>query len=243
MFTSDAMCLQRQIELKHHLLRLVKKSLKSSVHFTSINHKEALRECVWVDGVWLRSMLACPLDICGDLLNPKNHICAHGKGIDPKTASSGKIIPRKFFDELMATMRYIHHIQEDDVCVSKNHCLLLSEINCQLCSDEYVSALRAKISYIQRLQTMFQCLDTRNDVSTHEGCSQYVYAVSKTFISTFRKCIGKLLKAVEKIDPMARGLHSLPDVSLASLQITEVDNTVNSSILCKFFNHVHKVYQ
>ena len=52
-----------------------------------------------------------------------------------------------------------------------------------------------------------------------------------------------LLKAVEKIDPIARGLDSLPDVSLASLQITEVDNTVNSAILCKFFNNVGKVYQ
>jgi hypothetical protein len=234
MCAADAVCLKRQIQLRSHLLRLIETNLKSSIHSTSIGQLEALRESVWVDGTWLRSILACPLEICEDLVSPKSQICVHGKGIHPRNAYSGKLIPKKFFDELMRTTRCIYNIQEVDIGISsKKYFFFPSEINCQLCSHAYVSSLKDKISFVKRLQSIYQYLDIRNEVSINEGCNQYIYAVSKSFISIFRKTIGNILKTLQKIDPMAEGLNSFCDISFTSLHTTEIDKTVNSSILCK----------
>jgi hypothetical protein len=196
-------------------------------------------DSVWVDGVGLRSIFACATKQDGhDLVNSilrKDLICEHRVGLKPRIARCGKVVPIKFFEELIELLRAEQRCSGAPSADWSRGGFALATISCARCSESYRAALLNKLEFVRSLRVVLQELDPK-----HEGTDgkpdngEYVYAVSTRFVTKFRKSVAGLMKRLASFDKIPFGVECLETFDWdRAMSGDDIDLTVNSAIVCK----------
>jgi hypothetical protein len=216
------------------------RSKPSCVQFGPGTMEKVLKESVWVDGAGLRSMFKCLPQVGEDLLHlilRKDLICHHKTGLQPRIARCGKLVPRQFYNELVELIETEQHFSgSTSPASSSKDCFTSSHLACDQCAELYKLELQTKLKLLRSFRVMFQELDPNSEGAYPEpDSSDYVYAVSKRFITKFRKTIAALLKKLETVDATPGGLDGLEDWLgwNVSTSLDDIDAMVNSAIVCK----------
>ena len=206
---------------------------------------EACNDSVWVDGAGLRTIFSCdaPRDD-NDLMHSvsrKDLICGHYGGLDPRIARCGKVVSVQFFEELIELLRTEQGCPVLPLANRSRDCFALSNIACRTCSESYRASLRNNLELVLSLRVVFQELDPKNEGTPDETENDdYVYAVSKRFVTTFRKSVAGLFKRLVSFDETSYGVDSIKDPLKWDKAISDdgVDVTVNSAIMCKSYGRM-----
>ena len=216
------------------------RSIPSCVEFGPGTMEKVLKESVWVDGAGLRSIFKCLPQMDEDLLHlilRKDLICHHKIGLQPRIARCGKLVPRQFYEELIELIETEQHFSgSTSPASSSKDCFISSHVACDQCAEPYKLELQTKLELLKSFRIMYHELDPSSEGTQAESdSSDYVYAVSKRFITKFRKTIAALLKKLETFDATPGGLDDLEDWQVwnASTSLDDIDTTVNSAIVCK----------
>jgi hypothetical protein len=202
MCRNDAEIAGRGRRRKRGLLTLLRRSFLAAspyVRFGMEVQADVSNDSVWVDGVGLRSIFACATKQDGhDLVNSilrKDLICEHRVGLKPRIARCGKVVPIKFFEELIELLRAEQRCSGAPSADWSRGGFALATISCARCSESYRAALLNKLEFVRSLRVVLQELDPK-----HEGTDgkpdngEYVYAVSTRFVTKFRKSVAGFIR-------------------------------------------------
>jgi hypothetical protein len=256
MCRNDAKTMERAKRRKRGLTALLSQSFLSDsgrVDFSQIESN--VQDMAWVDGSTLRSVFACGTEDSEELSKKVTkwelHACEHKIGLHPRVARSGKLLPKSFYDALLALLvteqNFLH---ENGVKYEPGHKLspdyfTSDRIPCETCAKAYQFTLKQKLEHFRSLQTMFHDLDPKAEGAfmSEVNDDAVVYALSKRFVTKFRKAIAAVFKPLESYDTIPGGLDTLDSLSSFSGSIStlsasasledDIDVTVNSTILCK----------
>ena len=228
---------------KRGLLTLLYRSFHSNpscVEFGPWTMEHVSKESVWVDGAGLRSMFQCLPQMGEDLVHlllRKDLTCQHKTGVEPRVARCGKLVPRVFYEELLGLIEIEQlFLGSCSPASSFNDCFQFPNVACNQCAESYKLDLQRKLELVTSLQGLFHKLDPNIEGKPAEAdSSDYVYAVSKRFVTKFRKAIVALFKKLATFDATPGGLDDLEDLQVwnSSILGDEIDITVNSAIVCK----------
>lgn len=242
MCRSDAEIADRRRRRKRGLLTLLKRSFLSDstcVRFDMAVQAEIWKESVWVDGGGLRSIFSCAAkqdvdDLVHSLLR-KDLICEHHVGLEPRIARCGKVVPIQFLDELIELLRTEQRCASAPSADWSRGGFVLNNISCDRCSVSYRATLLKKLEFVRSLRFVFQELDPKNEgVQGASDNGNYVYAVSKRWVTKFRKSVTGLLKRLTSSDEIPFGVESLKHYDWDhAMSDDDIDMTVNSAIVCK----------
>jgi hypothetical protein len=223
------------------------------VDFSQIERN--VQDMAWVDGSTLRSVFACGSEDIEELSEKVTrgelHACEHKIGLHPRVARSGKLLPKPFYDALLALLgteqNFLHenHGKCEKGQTASLDCLTSDRIRCETCAKSYQFTLKQKLERLRSLQTMFRDLDPKAEgvLMAEIDDDAVVYALSKRFVTKLRKAIAVVLKPLESYDTAPGGLDTLDSLSSFSGGVSaltasissedDMDVSVNSAILCK----------
>jgi hypothetical protein len=177
---------------------------------------------VWVDGAPLRTFLCCSEELdqhlsdSGPLLRHKHLLCPHGC-LHPRMARRGKLLPRPIYDAYVFILQGERALlrqglgETDADMVEANDCLVTREshLHCQECSKSYRYELSKKLDLVKDLKFLYEELDPKADDFSSEyevgdlplsPEDEYAYAISKGFITKFRKAVVGMMKSLHNLD-------------------------------------------
>jgi len=114
---------------------------------------------IWVHGVFLRRFVSCndPMDDIlsrNCLLHNRCLLCNHGRGLHPRVARTGKLLPLKAYNILMELLQAERLYSSDTMRASTNKVtdLMISTVEnlyCSECEESYRSEMRNKLNMVQ----------------------------------------------------------------------------------------------
>ena len=221
----------------------------------------------WVDGKMLQRFLSCEdelQDILGEaddpILNHKVKIYDHlyDEGLHPRDARQGKLLNKKSFIAYLSLLKIEKELifkdkgvvdPKDvnttycDIIISKN-----KNLKCNKCAKEYQAELREKVEKFKLMKELYYKLDPASDVQNLvSDNSEQVYAISRTFVTNFRKFVLKLMKEAAGMGSNSSNRNQVLGIGLDAFDIEdllpwleddtnnneEIDPEVNSKILCE----------
>jgi hypothetical protein len=246
MCRNDAKLKEQGLRRKRGLMTLLYRSFRSKascVDFGPGTMEYVSKVSVWVDGAGLRVMFKCLPQIGEDLVHlvlRKDLICCHKIGLEPRIARRGKLVPRQFYEELVRLIEIEQHFSgSSSPGSSSDDCFAFANVACRQCAESYKFELQTKLELFKSFRGLFHDLDPSGEGTPAEAArSDYVYAISKRFVTKFRKAIAALFKKLETFEATPGGLDDLEDLQVwnASTVGYEIDKTVNSAIVCKLFH-------
>ena len=180
---------------------------------------------IWVNSDPLRKFLSCGIELDrhlhghGPLLRHKHLLCEHD-GLHPRVARRGKLLPRPMYDAYVSLLEGERNLLRkqrgsppgvpDDEANSDqtNDCVITPDTHlfCKECSRSYRSELAHKLEFIKCLKMVFEDLDTKMEDCSLEydedeeplSCPEdgFAYAISKQFVTKFRKEVTATLKTL-----------------------------------------------
>jgi hypothetical protein len=188
---------------------------------TSID-KTNPNDLVWVDASFLRQFISCKDLFVAQIEHKaipfqRDILCTHeNPALHPRIARRGKLLPKQAYDALMDIID--NEIQDSvgtgilnpikgDLLISP-----LRNLVCKCCVQEYRSELVEKLSFVRSVKYLFDKFDPKEmnhsryiqpgDESMEKG-DQFVYIVSRKFITWFRNKTMRLMKqaTMSKADP------------------------------------------
>ena len=239
MCRNDAKVTERKNRRKRGLLTLLKRHFHSDsslVRFGSATPDFA-KDSVWVDGAGLRYIFSCTSKSGDDLLHMlarQDLQCVHCVGLEPTVARCGKIIPTPMIIELYEMLRIEMGSPVFSLVKSSKDFFSAINIECGQCCDTFRLRLRETLHWIRSLRLTLQSLDLNHeDIVGELENDDYIYAVSKRFISAFRKSASDFLKKLASIESLSASVECVEE-KFASQANIDVDVKVNSAIACKF---------
>jgi hypothetical protein len=179
---------------------------------------------VWVDGKVLIRFFSCQ-DGMYDLLEkalPLQHrelLCSHdGGGLHPRVAKGGKLLPRNVYDKIIASrvreeQRQIcavdvaessstHENRDDDV----SDCVISpsSHLFCQQCVEAYGLELAKKEQLLSLVLDLYDVFKEKYFGLSRGSLpvGRVHYAVSKKFVTAFRKEVDNAMEGLTGIDSL-----------------------------------------
>jgi hypothetical protein len=177
---------------------------------------------VWVDGAPLRTFLCCSEELdhhlsdSGPLLRHKHLLCSHG-GLHPRIARRGKLLPRPIYNAYVLILQGERALLRQGLCETDadmeetNDCLVTrdSHLHCQECSKSYQDELSKKLDLVKDLKFLYEELDPKADDLSSEyeeddipasPEDEYAYAISRGFITKFRRAVVGMMKTLHNLD-------------------------------------------
>ena len=198
----------------------------------------------------------------GPILKHDKLICTHGKGIHPVVSNGGKLLTESQFqsyceilhNEKLEINKYSNskdshlgkgHENIYDIKVSTN-----SNFYCEECDKDQRKEIESKVDRFRLFIDLYDQLGNENDEFSHFSNDQ-IFAISRSSASALRKFALKVLKTSLQVNGCNRdeipfipveGIHSLSPELLSPLyvsnepqrKIEEIDEKVNSKIICKY---------
>jgi hypothetical protein len=189
---------------------------------------------VWIETAFLRQVLSCKELLTAQLCNPATLsrdelLCSHElAALHPRIARGGKLIPKDAYDSLMIILH--EEIQDTTGADIPNRIVhdppitLESSLVCEHCMHAYRSELDGKASFAIAVKNLYDELDPKEikysryiqpGETIEESGDQYVYLVSRKFITWFRNKMQRFMKQANgaKIEPKL----DLPTTSYKSI--------------------------
>ena len=209
---------------------------------------------VWVDGDMLRKFVSCSEDFdsflsCeGPILKHKRLICCHGKGLHPRVAREGKLLSisrfRAYASLLLAERNIL--LNESNCADFSNSdtltdCLITTEHNlrCDQCVQTYRSQLKTKLQRFETMVQLYNDLDPKKcsiDVDDYvESQGVELFAVSKTFVTNFRRLALKKMKEVTS-QAAAKGVGRSGSFNLVNSGLDSLDLGIFIASQSEYFN-------
>lgn len=219
--------------------------LSSYVEYGTDKQAECLGDSVWVDGALLRSVFACepdpPEELLRGLTRQDTMICKHSIGICPRRARGGKILPKDVYISLLQLLRtersFLDPIYADSQHLecAPQEAVTPADLYCDRCANEYKISVQKKLDKVRSLQVLCNDLDPKKERdSDNQDEDEFIYALSKKFVTALRKSVKSLFKKLESFDTSCAGLDTLDELDSFPNGPHEVDVLVNSTIVCKF---------
>eukprot|EP00978_Attheya_sp_CCMP212_P008449 scaffold19858_cov56-Attheya_sp.AAC.6 len=174
------------------------------------------RSSVWVDGDLLRRFFSCSdgLESCllgtGPILRHKHLLCDHNK-LHPRAFRRGKLLDRAAYDAYVSLLlsereqilsdhadpTQTEHIDELNT-TNANDCIITPESNlfCQECATSYSNELKEKCNKLRLMIDLHDALETDSNLDN----GTQVYALSKTFGTSFKSSISRIMKSTVQIN-------------------------------------------
>ena len=206
---------------------------------------------IWVDRSLLVRFLSCA-DGMEDvlqrqpLLQNKEFMCVHGgKGLHPRVAKRGKVLPRSVYDVLTSVLLdergkrlrsgFGQSFQESKLAhVCDRLVTVDSSLFCQDCVTSYKKELKGKEKSLTHVLHLYDSLDSTIDKKGNSTIGEVMYAVSRNFITSFRKAAEKLMKDASSPGVLNEGIDQL---NLSFLPEYYHDVTASSSTEAKSLNN------
>jgi hypothetical protein len=191
---------------------------------------------VWVETSFLRQFLSCK-DLLSAQLKHKiqSHrdlLCSHeNPALHPRIARRGKLLPKDAYNSLMDIIQgEIHDTIDSDIPNPSMHDLPISSpcnLLCEYCMQEYRSELVRKVSFASSVKYLYDELDPKElkhsrDLQPGDKIigenDQYVYIVSRKFVTWFRNKAMRFMKQAinTKEEPMLQSDVQIATKSIAS---------------------------
>lgn len=169
---------------------------------------------VWIETSFLRQVLSCKELLTAQLEHPailvSHHdlLCSHDPpALHPRIARGGKLIPKDVYDSLMIILHEeIHDTVGTNIpnrIVHDPPISLQNNLVCEHCIEAYRSELDGKVSFAIAVKNLFDDLDPKEmkysrylqpGETIEKGGDQYVYLVSRKFITWFRNKTLRFMK-------------------------------------------------
>jgi hypothetical protein len=176
-------------------------------------------DVVWVHADILRRFVSCKdrledefdhIDEYGSILRHARFLCHHpNPGIHPFLAREGKLVPQGLYDFYISTLQaeQLADLGEGLDLSEINDCVVTPTQNlfCQQCADQYQSSVARVLEVVKDLKYLCQALDPKeNDMPLQRSSDEFsekdeddfVYAVSRKFITRLRNAFSRLMKKV-----------------------------------------------
>jgi len=247
--------------------------------FNNMGHQIKGDSGHWVEANIFRRFVSCN-DTMEDLYNNttepilrhKKYLCEHGNGIHPRTARNGKFLNTECFKAYLSLLETdkLHVIKsrgineenctqdlvDIDITSSKN-------LKCDICAKSYQSELQQKVEAFSSLVHLYYKLEHEYEIpDSNADKHEQVYAVSRSFVSSFRKFVLKIMKeadsATDTSDAKKSRAASVSDIGIDAFDMEtllpwqfkspsseadslNIDPSVNSKITCEhgFSNVLH----
>ncbi len=250
--------------------------LRNMLRLEPQSYSSGIDEKVWVEGGMLRRFFSCTDTMddifensaCGPILKHKHLLCTHQQGLHPRIARRGKLLSKSQFiayTELLQTEceMYMENkgIENSHICTADVCDLIIStekNLYCEVCATEYRDQLKKKVDTYDLVTKLYDSLDPINE-DLDRTCNENLFAVSKSFITNFRKFAVKKMKLamdmmgcsasqnltapVEGIDHFdindilpcgsSPDIHTEVEIVSTSNEKDAIDPLVNSKITCK----------
>ena len=165
---------------------------------------------VWVETSFLRQFLSCKelLDtqpICEAIPPDREYLCSHtNPALHPRIARRGKLLPNDAFDALLIIVNdEIHDTAGAHRTMHDLPIFPLKDIVCKDCTREYRAQLVEKFSFTCAVKSLCDELDPKvlkcsrylqAGESIKDASDQYVYIVSRKFVTWFRNKTMRFMK-------------------------------------------------
>lgn len=240
---------RRKIGLRSLLSGCFTSSNTDEISFALGNGQKG-SDVVWTDGNAFRMFLGLQ---CGEegLSNKVSiQMCEHNVGIHPRLARTGKLLPLATFNGYVTLLRgemaYSRSFTDGkrEPSIGQDTVLFAEDVICTTCCLIYKAELKEKLDLLKKLKELNDELEPKgeNDVDCDFG-HEYVYAISRKFITRFRNRVNEVLCLLEYPGAELGGIDSLNLSDFLPARVSTkrtysdgdkgIDNTVNSSILCK----------
>ena len=236
---------RRKQEIERLLFTALSCNTSSSTGSSQGSKKSNSSEPVWVSGNILFQFLSC-LDGMDSLfrsrpmLQNRELLCEHGSGgLHPRVARSGKLLPRKIYDAMVTLLRDEQSYFSDGTEAGKkgkkgldtdaiNDCVIspCSNLFCIECVQTYREHLAEKersLALVLKLYDAFENKINDFDPKTFPE-EQEIYAVSKNFITVFKKHADKTMKEALNPKVVCEGIDSLDLSYLPGFSSVESSN-------------------
>lgn len=165
----------------------------------------------------------------------KSFICQHSRGLDPRVARGGKLLPSCVYDRLEAIVRNEYSMFMRDQGLTPLPLTLFDEkyivgvnLSCHDCGASYQNVARNKIDIFTTLVRMHdELIPGSNDLDQSSLLDvSDVYAISRTWVTSFKAYVEKLVSSLSRS-------HSggIDDLDLSSVLSVEESNHVSSGII------------
>lgn len=216
-------------------------------------------ERYWVGGEMLRDLVNLVnlddklLQKEKPILTHKEFICSHGLGVHPMDAHKGKYVDEETFEAYLSILKaekliigqfanpQINHVSPlcDIVITGKN-------LRCVSCEKDYRRDIQEKREKMALLIQLYTDLDPTNEVMNAEDDKEEMFAISRSFISSFRRFFMKLSKEITGLGTKSGNNQQVDGAGLGALEMSKmlpwlsqdtggefIDPTVNGKISCK----------
>ncbi len=219
----------------------------------------------WVDGKILQRFVSCDdqlEDILGEAGDPilkhkeKMCCCSGYRGLHPREARQGKLLSKQSFDAYLSMLKIEKELLLRDLDYDPNNintalCDVVitkkKNLKCKKCAEDYQSELREKVEKFKLMKELYYKLDPSFETggsvfSNNEPC----YAISRTFVTNFRKFVLKLMKEAVGMGSKASNAKRVLEIGLDGFEMEdlllweddvnnseEIDSDVNRKILCE----------
>lgn len=188
------------------------------------NRKRQRTDFVWVDGSLLRQFFTCQREsfpFTVTKLELSKLRCEHGK-LHPRVARQGKLLPLECCSVPLSPEKCsLNPDQTSGNHVEVTKLLDISvgadDIMCVECENQYTADLGQKIDLVRNLRTLHDALDLKHqpfglepelDETVGNECDTFAYAISKTFVTSFRSKVNALLKKMLMIGLSSTSISS-----------------------------------
>ncbi len=219
-------------------------------------------ERFWVDGKMFRRFISCE-DTLDDkllqkekpILTHKEFICSHGLGVHPMDAHKGKYLDEEIFEAYLSILKaeklIIDQCANPQInCLSPLCDIVITgkNLRCVSCEKDYKRDIREKTEKMVRLIQLYTDLDPTNEVMNVEDDKEEMFAISRSFISSFRRFFMKLSKEITGLGTKTVNNQQVDGAGLGALEMNKmlpwlfqgqdignefIDPTVNGKITCK----------
>ena len=168
----------------------------------------------------------------------KSFICEHSRGLDPRVARGGKLLPSCVYDRLEAIVHneYSMFMRDQGLTPLPAHqfnlfdekCIVGVNLTCHDCGASYQNVARNKIDIFTTLVRIHdELIPGSNDLDQSSLLDvSDVYAISRTWVTSFKAYIEKLVSSLSRLNS-----GGIDDLDLSSVLSMDKSNHVNSGII------------
>ncbi|GAX26790.1 ubiquitin carboxyl-terminal hydrolase 48 [Fistulifera solaris] len=145
-------------------------------------------------------------------------MCLHGRGLSPRDARQGKLIPPSVFEVYCQLTN--QHFDKSTLITPK------CNMFCDECTADYRKSLASKVKVVETARRILHAVQG-NDPEATDGDDLYTFVVSRKFITSFKGDMSKLAKAV---------IAANDDLSIVDVSSFFGEAVVNQCISCEHGN-------
>jgi hypothetical protein len=168
----------------------------------------------------------------------KSFICEHSRGLDPRVARDGKLLPSCVYDKVEAIVRneYSMFMRDQGLTPMPAHqftifdekCIVGVNLTCHDCGASYQNVARNKIDIFTTLVRIHdELIPGSNDLDQSSLLDvSDVYAISRTWVTSFKAYVEKLVSSLNRLS-----FGGIDDLDFSSVLSMDKSNHNVSAIM------------